>query len=663
MSITTSNNAISSDNNNNTNNKQLLLTKINRNRISLNDYTEDEDEDDEEDLQMKKFQVEQTTSSSSSSSSSSFTSALSLSPKNDSNNNNNNNYIRYTYFDSNDRQLKQAQQENLKTDQSLLVNIDYLAYNSNETTNDIESQRLSVDSTASSNTSTSCSSLTTTTNLTDPINEDSNLTSTNNIPQSSSSPVVVVVGLTDKFIPIKLNTNEEDDLIESSIKNEEFDLNNQRIEHLFTPDSLESVSSSCSSSTPSLSEDLDNDEIPVGVINTQEDQKNNNNNNINVLNLISKLEDVPHIEHVKTIEINNEILEQKEFELNEKQILEEENEEEAEVIIEEDDDDEIEEDYLVNGTNDTSLILEKIRKINKLQEKINDINNKIKTIDMNGNPISAEGTTSASTTNQTTSYYCLNQGISFDLDQEDEQQQEQKSNLVNNEQDGINCYVNPNYCDDDDDDDDDDEDENSQAEDNEENERLNYMKRQMLKNSNNTDYRSLNNQTRLGNYDCDDEDDDDDDEDDDDDYDDDDEDDIGGFYKHAQPVVLGKKYASTGLLFHRYGGYLAPIEENDLEYNLDSSLSSSSSSKSSSISSLNQSLPQQIQLHPTVETCNISIKGSTSCFNLTDNKYSTIKTNNLLTKEKEEEKIISSLNTNLNTKGEHKLIIIKIIRF
>ena len=65
-----------------------------------------------------------------------------------------------------------------------------------------------------------------------------------------------------------------------------------------------------------------------------------------------------------------------------------------------------------------------------------------------------------------------------------------------------------------------------------------------------------------------------------------------------------------------------------------------------------------MQLHPTVETCNISIKGSTSCFNLTDNKYSTIKTNNLLTKEKEEEKIISSLNTNLNTKGEHKLITI-----
>ena len=185
--------------------------------------------------------------------------------------------------------------------------------------------------------------------------------------------------------------------------------------------------------------------------------------------------------------------------------------------------------------------------------------------------------------------------------------------------------------------------------DDEEDERLNYMKRQLLKNSASSNYRSMNNQTRLGirkqptNLYGDDDDDEEgenempqnfDEEDrdyDEDEDDDDDEDNDLCDFKYASPVVLGKKFASTGFLFHRYGGYLAPIEENvEDEYVSDVS---DSASKSSSRSSLNTGCVTQLastvlplspsslhqhphQHHPQVQDQFVSIKGSTSCFNL-----------------------------------------------
>lgn len=647
MSITNSNNANSSDN---LASKLLIATVSNR---LISNYAQDdedgdeeeEDEDDDEDLlisTMKQFQQnnQKTTSSSSSSSSSSFTSASSLSPKNEPQlmplNSNYNNYIRYTYFNSTDRQ-----QESLKPDpQSLLVDIEYLSFNDSNQTNDSNSncnnendQRLSIDS-SSSSASTNTSSSTILSNLL-PIKPMQQQSSTNDSL------------LDNKFLPISINENlneqeiEDEDLIHSSIKNEDFDLNNQRIEHLFTPDSLESVSSNCSS-TASLSDDLDE---PVNQTSPQQQQQLIENSKINETiddlddvnnSSLNRLEDEPEVEDVEHLTANTEYLEQKEFEQNEKQILEEAEEAvaaSAEVL----DDDE-------SNTSDTSLILEKIRKINKLQEKINDINNKIKTIDMTGDTVN---------TNQTNSnYYSLNQALTFDENDQDIQSNEDNKNTApstEQETDGIRYYINPNYCDEEEEEEQDETEEQLDeedyklerhlrqqekskeitqnnthffqtnqnyyqnkydVEDDDDEEKLNILKQQLIKNSNmnQSDFRSLNNQTRLGirHQQQDDEYEENEEDENIDDFDDeDDDDDIGDFYRQAQPVILGKKFASTGFLFHRFGGYLAPIEEHDCEESLKSSRSSSSTSLLSQ---------QNIDTQQ-----NVSIKGSTSCFNLTDN--------------------------------------------
>ena len=293
---------------------------------------------------------------------------------------------------------------------------------------------------------------------------------------------------------------------------------------------------------------------------------------------------------------------------------------------------------------ETSLILDKIKRINQLQEKINDINNKIKSIDMSSHSAIGNSTQArliGSGINP--SYYCLQKHEPYEEEEEEEEmdevvKQQATSTIELTDEDSIRHFVNPKYCGDDDEEEDEDEDEALSRED----------PRQAEYNQHKQDYRSLHNQTRMcirkqgfqeanqkifenlnhnlvygGNSSgcrrLEDEDDDEeeeeddnedeeehlkyikncytnefgehdyieyrhgklvdeddrvgdelDDDEDDESFEDDDEDEDmfhnggyvgggGGVYKQAQPVH--KKYASTGFLFHRFGGYLAPIEE------------------------------------------------------------------------------------------------------
>lgn len=292
---------------------------------------------------------------------------------------------------------------------------------------------------------------------------------------------------------------------------------------------------------------------------------------------------------------------------------------------------------------DTSLILEKIKKINQLQEKINDINNKIKSIDM------SDKTQNTETKSSTRNYYMLHSESPDEI--AEQQAAAPKSPTISKILETTDCdtnsiryYINPKYCGDDDlsdeeskrqqyednvcgdslseaDVDDvveDVDDEEEQSEDYDNNQT--YMRNlEKFNQRAGDDYRSANNQTRLGlraktveeknneifeniSYNV---------------YrnslrggptadenDDNEnryfvEDDIGKteelydsfneerefyseegeedddffhngsyvingtFYKQAQPVH--KKFASTGFLCNRFGSFLAPIEESQDE--------------------------------------------------------------------------------------------------
>lgn len=322
-----------------------------------------------------------------------------------------------------------------------------------------------------------------------------------------------------------------------------------------------------------------------------------------------------------------------------------------------------------NELTESSLILEKINKINKLQEKINDINNKIKSIDMNGNIASSE----SKNNNNNKNYYCLHQDIldsmKLDLNELDETQtnnQPQSDDSEDTNSDGICFYINPKYCEDDE------EEENSYINKNvskqfnkefkksitnrinqlNENSNCLYRNRMeeadadqednefeesdfYLDKSKNQNYRNRNNQTRLGLRSSQESDSDEDgeiqnqnnddltdgyyqDENDSNQDDDDDEDFLLSnehiTYKQAQPVH--KKFASTGFLFHRFGAYLAPIEEGP-EDSLQTANSNheecrSSSPQTSDLSSSNSNLIEE----STTNQYNFSKKGSASCFNL-----------------------------------------------
>lgn len=250
--------------------------------------------------------------------------------------------------------------------------------------------------------------------------------------------------------------------------------------------------------------------------------------------------------------------------------------------------------------NESTLILEKIDKINKLQEKINDINNKIKSIDMNSPVVN---------TNTNKNYYCLHQdileGINGINDEEDKNNDDDSDDSEVNSTNGM-YYVNPEYCEDD---------EDEYSGDEILREKFSKEFKKPLKNRAydedeekiNESYRDRNNQTRLGvrrevdeGSDS------------DEDYEypqNDDSNDEDDFvvntdqivYKQAQPVH--KKFASTGFLFHRFGCYLAPIEEGpeDLATQDDAS-------ESTSNSNLNEFVDQK--------QSNMNKRASTSCFNL-----------------------------------------------
>lgn len=109
-----------------------------------------------------------------------------------------------------------------------------------------------------------------------------------------------------------------------------------------------------------------------------------------------------------------------------------------------------------------------------------------------------------------------------------------------------------------------------------------------------------------------------------DEEDDDDDEIMKSGYKRAQPVIqLHRKFASTGFLFHRFGGALAPIEEQPEEMLITPSRSetplSSSSTRSSSSSPHHHNIPpprHHVQIATELPIINVSVKGSTSCFNL-----------------------------------------------
>lgn len=285
---------------------------------------------------------------------------------------------------------------------------------------------------------------------------------------------------------------------------------------------------------------------------------------------------------------------------------------------------------------DTSLILEKIKKINQLQEKINDINNKIKSIDM------SDKTQNSETHSSNRNYYMLHAESPEIADQQAASKSPTSSKILDTDDNSIRYYINPKYCGDDDLSDE--ESKRQQYEENvsgdslseadvddvvedvdDEEEREDYDNNQTymrnLEKFNQRagdDYRSANNQTRLGVraktveeknneifenishtvyrnslrgapaanendndnryfvedgigkteelYDSFNED--------QEFYGEEEEEDDdfflngsyvinGTFYKQAQPVH--KKFASTGFLCNRFGSFLAPIEESQDE--------------------------------------------------------------------------------------------------
>ena len=110
------------------------------------------------------------------------------------------------------------------------------------------------------------------------------------------------------------------------------------------------------------------------------------------------------------------------------------------------------------------------------------------------------------------------------------------------------------------------------------------------------------------------------DDDDDDADDDDDEDDViydaKTGYKRAQPV-LHKKFASTGFLFHRFGGALAPIEEQPEEMAAAVATITPTTNTTTTASSVSSSpVSQTSEIMTSIMSNNVSVKGSTSCFSL-----------------------------------------------
>jgi hypothetical protein len=92
----------------------------------------------------------------------------------------------------------------------------------------------------------------------------------------------------------------------------------------------------------------------------------------------------------------------------------------------------------------------------------------------------------------------------------------------------------------------------------------------------------------------------------------------GGF-KQAKPIH--KKYASTGFLFHRFGGYLAPIDEDTEEQVSSSGNTTTQNVNKDDLTPMNE-MSNLNNDNSDIDMVgfpsnNISTKGSASCFNLT----------------------------------------------
>ena len=452
----------------------------------------------------------------------------------------------------------------------------------------------------------------------------SSLSPTNTSEHSSGSPSSSSLGTPPllKLDAIEAHLNEsasylnifspipENEPVEQPIIDKQQDFEAQRSEHLFTPDSLES-SCSISSSLSDLSTKL----LP----NNQQQEEDEDDQQY----FVQQATQLPAQSIEEDLKADAEIC----------QINHESTgggDEQPALLL------------VTKPASETSLILDKIKRINQLQEKINDINNKIKSIDMTSHSAIGSSTqTRLIGSGINPSYYCLQKHEPYEEEEEEEEEEVMKHQAASTgeliDEDSIGHFVNPKYCGDDDEED---EDDDLSQED----------PRQTEYNQHKQDYRSLHNQTRMcirkqgfqeannnnnnqifenlnhnlmyGNSSqCrrldDDEDDDEeeddneneeqhlkymkncytnefgehdyieyrhgklideddrvgdelDDDEDDESFEDEDEDEDmfhnggygragGGVYKQAQPVH--KKYASTGFLFHRFGGYLAPIEE------------------------------------------------------------------------------------------------------
>ena len=335
--------------------------------------------------------------------------------------------------------------------------------------------------------------------------------------------------------------NDDDEEIESIIKNNKSissDLKQHRSDVLFTPDSLESASTTSDDdadgstlSTPSSSLIYENE------LSTDEQH--------------AKLEIKKSEDSIEATESPTLVSSDLAFDNKEKKV------------------------QLISSKNEG--ILEKIRKINKLQDKINDINVKIKLSNQNSSK-------SKNNENKVNNYYCLANQVDDILDSfmSNEGSTPDAIDLIDNEKffDYADHYFEPNILTNGDDDD---------AVNNIEDETFDYYFEDDTKfhedhegyfNDNNNDNLTRDDSEEDKNYN--------------DDDDDDDDDDIlkGNFkfcLKQAQPVH--KKFASTGLLFYKFKYMDTIVEDEEIQADdvddADKQSSQESKSRKGSISCFN----------------------------------------------------------------------------
>ena len=367
--------------------------------------------------------------------------------------------------------------------------------------------------------------------------EDDQNSFNNRNENNNQSSSLINLSPTELVITKLCNINKPTLSTKSSKNNsiENFDLNDQelsnnqnsigiisnRIQHLFTPDSLESSISSCVSDLD-LANDKKITEVENFSLNLDPSKSstslttNNNTHTSNENNIKIKLS-IDFASHSSSEIKANDVEDQEIFHINNNQLNNNKQLSASTPSL-----------GKIYTSQETSLLLDKIRKINQLQEKLNFINNKIKSIDIMSDNSSNRNSTP-------TSYYCLNSILNQEEELKDFIKNENDSkeieginttttttnnnnnnnNVIENEmdifhkkkQDEIGYYINPNYCEDDEETNElftnvkkkiNDNDNSNQVNNNLD-EEINQEEDQELANRQRAlSYRLINNQTRLG---------------------------------------------------------------------------------------------------------------------------------------------------------------------